>query len=110
MAEVERWWFRKLFGQQPDLADLYITDEFPDGEFDLADPARAEQDFATFAGECEASRRTAAGRSLDDTFRHPERDEQIDLRWVYIHMIEEYARHNGHADILREQVDGTTGD
>jgi uncharacterized damage-inducible protein DinB len=110
MAEVERWWFRRLFGQQADLADLYITDEHPDGEFDLTDAAHAERDLATFAAECEASRRTTAGRSLDDTFKHPRRDELIDLRWVYIHMIEEYARHNGHADIVREQIDGVTGD
>ncbi|HEX4059923.1 MAG TPA: DinB family protein [Streptosporangiaceae bacterium] len=110
MAEVERWWFRRLFGQQSELTDLYITDEAPDGEFDLIDAAGAERDFATFADECDASRRTTAGRSLDDTFKHPRRDEQIDLRWVYIHMIEEYARHNGHADILREQIDGVAGD
>jgi hypothetical protein len=110
MAEVERWWFRRQFGQQAALGDLYITGEFPDGEFDLIDAGQGEQDFATFAEECEASRRTAAGRSLDETFKHPRRDEQIDLRWVYLHMIEEYARHNGHADILREQIDGVTGD
>ena len=61
-----------------------------------------------FRQECELARQTASGRSLDDTFMH--RGEKFDLRWVYIHMIEEYARHNGHADILREQIDGVTGD
>ena len=110
MAEVERAWFRRRFGRQPDLPHLYITDDMPDGEFDLVDAAQAEADLITFTQECEASRRTAAGRSLDDTFKHPRGDELIDLRWVYIHMIEEYARHNGHADILREQIDGVTGD
>jgi hypothetical protein len=49
------------------------------------------------------------GRSLDDTFHDPGPDERIDLRWVFLHMIEEYARHNGHADILRERIDGVTG-
>ncbi len=51
-----------------------------------------------------------AGRSLDDTFFHPRHEAHIDLRWVYLHMIEEYARHNGHADLLRERIDGVTGD
>ena len=50
------------------------------------------------------------GRPLDATFRHESTADEIDLRWVYMHMIEEYARHNGHADILREQIDGATGD
>jgi hypothetical protein len=110
MAEVERWWFRRQFAQQSDLPNIYVTDDMPDADFDLADPASAEADLATFAEECGMSRRTAAGRSLDDTFPDPGRNEPVDLRWVYIHMIEEYARHNGHADILREQIDGATGD
>jgi Protein of unknown function (DUF664) len=109
MAEVERSWFRRRFGGQPELGDLYCNDEFPDGDFDLAEASGAEADFATFTRECELARRTAEGRSLDDTFIHP-RGGIYDLRWVYLHMIEEYARHNGHADILRERIDGVTGD
>ena len=110
MAEVERWWFRRLFAGEPGLGDLFITDEYPDGEFDLAEASGAEEDLATFAAECDLARKAAAGRSLDETFPDPRRAEPIDLRWVYAHMIEEYARHNGHADILREQTDGVTGD
>jgi uncharacterized damage-inducible protein DinB len=110
MAEVERWWFRRLFAAQPGLGDLFITDDYPDGEFDLAEASCAAADLATFATECALAREIASGRPLDETFRHPRRDEPIDLRWVYAHMIEEYARHNGHADILREQIDGVTGD
>jgi uncharacterized damage-inducible protein DinB len=109
MAEVERWWFRRLFAGQP-VGDLFITDEYPDGEFDLGEASGAAADLATFAAECALARESAAGRSLDDTFPHPRRGTPIDLRWVYTHMIEEYARHNGHADILREQIDGVTGD
>jgi hypothetical protein len=59
----------------------------------------------------DAAKAAADGRSLDQTF--PSRGHKprtFDLRWVYVHMIEEYARHNGHADLLREAVDGTTGD
>jgi hypothetical protein len=109
MAEVERWWFRRQFAGL-DVADLYCSDEHPDGEFDFAKADGAEADFATFREECELARQTAAGRSLDETFKHGKENSDFDLRWVYIHMIEEYARHNGHADILREQIDGTTGD
>jgi hypothetical protein len=109
MAEVERWWFRHWFAGQHDLGFLYGTEEDMDAEFNDVEPARAEADFATFAEECRLAREAAAGRSLDDTFTRPGRGA-MDLRWVYVHMIEEYARHNGHADILREQLDGVTGD
>jgi uncharacterized damage-inducible protein DinB len=111
MAEVERWWFRRQFDGQQEAGDLYVTEDMPDGEFDLGEPAGAEADLVTFARECELARQTAAGRPLDETFSPTwDAERKFDLRWVYIHMIEEYARHNGHADILREQIDGVTGD
>ncbi len=109
MAEVERAWFRSGFAGQPGVTALYCSDEQPDADFDLADAGQAEADLAAFGRECALAREAVAGRSLDDTFRS-HRGMVIDLRWVYTHMIEEYARHNGHADILREQIDGVTGD
>ena len=109
MAEVERAWFLERFAGRPDLAELFCTDAFPDGDFDLADAAGAEADFARYVAECAAADDAARGHSLDETFvRRP--GERLDLRWIYLHMIEEYARHNGHADLIRELVDGTTGD
>ena len=51
----------------------------------------------------------AAGHDLEETFHHSHRNAQMSVRWVYLHMIEEYARHNGHADLLRERLDGATG-
>jgi len=108
MAEVERGWFRRALGGQ-DVGLLYCSDEHQDGDFDLADPAAAEADLATFRRECELADEAAAGRSLEDTFVSS-RGNTFDLRWIYLHMIEEYARHNGHADILRERTDGVTGD
>jgi hypothetical protein len=110
MAEVERAWFRLRFAGDTGLGYLYCSDEYPDGDFDLAEADRAAADFAAFTKECEQARAVAAGRSLDDTFLHALRGTRFDLRWVYVHMIEEYARHNGHADLLREQIDGVTGD
>ncbi len=109
MAEVERSWFRRRFADLSELGFLYCSDEYPDGDFDLVDPESAEADFAAYAVECELARGTAAGHSLDETFLS-RRGGRMDLRWIHLHMIEEYARHNGHADILREQIDGTTGD
>jgi Protein of unknown function (DUF664) len=108
MAEVERSWFRRRFAGQGGLPYLFCSDESPDGDFDFAESRGAEADLASFASECGLARQAAAGRSLDERF--PGRDGEIDLRWVYVHMIEEYARHNGHADILRERIDGVTGD
>jgi hypothetical protein len=110
LAENERWWFRRQFARQPGVGDLYVTEEFPDGEIDLVEAAGAEADLATFLAECALSREAVAGRKLAETFTELRRGTPMDLRWVYQHMIEEYARHNGHADILREQIDGTTGD
>jgi hypothetical protein len=108
MAEVERAWFRRRFAGEAGLEWLYNSGGRWEDDIELADGSRAEADFATFGRECELARQATEGHSLDETFQHPD-GEIIDLRWVYIHMIEEYARHNGHADILREQIDGTTG-
>lgn len=109
MAEVERSWFRTRFAGEP-VGYLYCSDADPDAEFDHVDTADAEADFDVFTREVELARKAAAGHSLDETFLHPERGVEMSLRWVYVHMIEEYARHNGHADLLRERIDGATGD
>jgi len=107
MAEVERSWFRRCMGAE-DAPPLYYTDEYPDGDFDLVAGAVANNDFATWRAEVAAAREIAAQRGLDDIgTRH---GEIYSLRWILVHMIEEYARHNGHADLLRERIDGVTGD
>jgi hypothetical protein len=109
MAEVEAWWFRANFaGQRVDWP--YHTPERPDAHFDVS-AADAAADFATYRREVELARAAVAGRALDETFTEvgPQR-RTFNLRWVYVHMIEEYARHNGHADLIRERIDGVTGD
>ncbi len=109
MTDVERAWFRIRSAGQADLGFRYATGETPDADFDLAEPSGAEAGLAAYREECELARAAMVGRSLDDTFFHQRYGATIDLRWVYLHMIEEYARHNGHADLLRERIDGVTG-
>ena len=104
MAEMERWWLRRSAAGQAGLGDLY-----PGGDFDQAAAGGAEADFAVFEAECAAAREALRGRPLDDLFSHPGGDFQLDVRFACTHMIEEYARHNGHADLLRERIDGTVG-
>jgi uncharacterized protein DUF664 len=110
LTYVQRVWFRQRAAGQSDLETLYCTADAPDADIDLADGAAAEADFGRFAAECGACDQAVRGKSLDDTFVHPRLGITIDLRWVYVHLIEEFARHNGHADLLREQLDGVTGE
>jgi len=107
MAEVERSWFRSRSAGLK-LPSLYCSDDDQDGDLDNVADAVVEQDLATFRDECLAADEAVGGTSLDATFDG--RNGPISLRWVYVHMIEEYARHNGHADLLRERIDGATGD
>jgi hypothetical protein len=109
MTDVERGWFRRRIAGE-DIGFLYSSEADPDGEFDNVGGADAEQDFAAYLAEVELARQAAAGRGLDETFYHPRHQADMSVRWVYLHMIEEYARHNGHAGLLRERIDGTTGD
>jgi len=108
MAEVERGWFRRRVNHE-DIDFQFSSEADPDGEFDHVETADAEHDFAAYLAEINAARRAAAGHDLDETFYHTHRKVDMSVRWVYFHMIEEYARHNGHADLLRERIDGKTG-
>ncbi|MFC7309799.1 DinB family protein [Streptomyces monticola] len=108
MAEVERTWFRKVIARED--IPLVWSDE---GDYQVAYDASGgtrEEAFTAWQSEVEHARRIerAAG-SLDVTAPHYRSGEEISLRHVLLHMIHEYARHNGHADFLREGVDGATG-
>jgi uncharacterized damage-inducible protein DinB len=107
MSDVERAWFRIRAGGVP-LPALYCPEQDPDGDFNNVPDAVVRADLAAFRAECLAADEAVRAMPLEHTFTH--RDHQISLRWVYLHMIEEYARHNGHADLLRERIDGATGD
>jgi hypothetical protein len=107
---VELSWFQRVLAGRPpeDLPPVPWSDEDPDADFRLEPGETVEQVIAEYDQECARSRAVAAERSLDDTGTHW-RLGQVSLRWIYVHMIEETARHAGHADILREQTDGSTG-
>jgi uncharacterized damage-inducible protein DinB len=107
MAEVERNWFRRVLLEEP--ADpIWFDPAVEDSELVPLDHADWETDFGLWQEECQASRAAAASRQLDDTGIR--RGKPCSLRWIYVHMIEEYARHNGHADLIREMIDGSVGD
>ena len=105
MTEVERAWFRQRFAGEP-VDDPFGSDKTAD--FERIDPARAAADYARLTEEFKLVDAAVAHASLNDSFTH--RGELMSLRWIYLHMIEEYARHNGHADLLRERTDGATGE
>jgi uncharacterized damage-inducible protein DinB len=107
MIDTERSWFRRTLLCEPEAPWMYRADIDDGREFLDLDDADWEDDVAAWLTECDASRAAAASRELDDTgLRH---GAPCSLRWIYVHMIEEYARHNGHADLIRELIDGRVG-
>ncbi|MEY2566001.1 MAG: hypothetical protein QOE35_530 [Actinomycetota bacterium] len=107
MAEVERNWFQRVLREQPDAPSIWFDPAIEDSELLPLDDADWDADLAAWQAECDASRAAAAEHELDDT--GVRRGQLCSLRWIYNHMIEEYARHNGHADLIREMVDGSVG-
>jgi uncharacterized damage-inducible protein DinB len=114
MADVERAWFRRRLGGE-DAPPLHYSDVDPDGDFDNVDPATAdpttvEAAFAAWRAECARAREIAAALPSLDVMVTDRAGRRLSARWVLHHMVEEYARHNGHADLLRERIDGATGE
>ncbi|CAN5355979.1 DinB family protein [soil metagenome] len=110
MAEVERSWFRRVMAGQ-DAPPHFYSDTDPDGDFDSAapDPALVAEAWETWRAEVAfAERFVAESPDLDVTGNEAWRGA-MSLRWVLVHMVEEYARHNGHADLLRQRIDGAVG-
>jgi uncharacterized damage-inducible protein DinB len=109
MAEVERNWFRRVLAgeQAPPIYDPQADPDGPDGGFELAEGASLSEALVTWRAEIASARQHCAAQDLADAGRFMGQD--VSLRWIYVHMIEEYARHNGHADLLRERIDGTAG-
>lgn len=113
MAYVEDYWFRvALHGEDPvePWASAPWADD-RDWEFTNASAWSADELRSMWGAAVERSRAAVARcGSLSDRTEVRRNGEPLSLRWVYVHMIEEYARHCGHADYLRESIDGRTGD
>jgi uncharacterized damage-inducible protein DinB len=107
MAEVERNWFARVLLRQPYVRAIWEDPGNDDWDLFPIDDADWAADLAAWRNECEASRSAAAEYELNDT--GDRRGAPCSLRWIYTHMIEEYARHNGHADLIREMIDGAVG-
>ncbi|WP_410621991.1 DinB family protein [Amycolatopsis sp. cmx-8-4] len=99
---MEQAWFQRVLAGETNLPDRPAGEFFPTAE-DTVESLLAEYD-----AQCEISRRTAAAHELSDTGVHHNLGE-VTLRWIYVHVIEETARHAGQADIIREQLDDVTG-
>jgi uncharacterized damage-inducible protein DinB len=108
MTFVEQVWFDAVFSGR-DGPEHYKRPDDREADFTDLASASLEEVATLFDATCQRSREAAAGHDLDEMARSPRRGREVDLRWIYVHMIEEYARHCGHADLLRELIDGSTG-
>lgn len=107
LADVERFWFQGRIDGQPDVRTRW-SDEDPDGEFRVSDEDSLAGIIADYESACAGSRAVLLNYALEDRCRGGEGRQTV--RWVLVHMIEETGRHCGHLDILRELLDGSTGD
>jgi hypothetical protein len=105
LAKVERRWFRERIAAE-DLQPMYDPSLGDDADFEDLDPARAQADYERLLEEIRLADAALAAADYDDTITA--RAGVMSVRSVVIHMIEEYAQHNGHADLIRERIDGTT--
>jgi uncharacterized damage-inducible protein DinB len=108
MAEVERAWFRRVF--EDNHAPMVWSDTTDFQAAYAASASTRDEAFAAWTAEVENSRRIERdAESLDLAGYQPRWGEEVSLRMVIVHVLLEYGRHNGHADLLREGIDGTVG-
>ena len=108
LAEVERAWFRRVIDQE-DVGLIWSAEGDYQAAYDATGSTRSEA-FAAWEAEVERARRIEQrAESLDVVARDHRGGEDVSLRLVMLHLIHEYARHNGHADFLREGIDGVVG-
>ncbi|MDI3404971.1 DinB family protein [Streptomyces cavernicola] len=110
LADVERRWFRAVLAGQ-DVELRFSSPEVPEGDFDGAEsgPEAVAASWSAWHSEVAFAQALAAEAPHLDVEGHDAWRGTVSLRWVIIHMIEEYARHNGHADLIRERIDGSVG-
>ena len=107
MAETERNWFRRILLRDLSIPRIWDDPAATESPFFALDSANWDADLAVWQSECRASSDVASRYGLDATGQW--REKQITLQSIYLHMIQEYARHNGHADFIRELLDGSVG-
>ncbi|RFA20298.1 DinB family protein [Subtercola boreus] len=107
LADVERSWLRDVMAGEPDVPARWSDDD-PDGEWHVTAADSLAGIVADYEAACSESRAVAARFALDDLCAG--RDHRFSLRWIQLHLIEETARHLGHLDVLRELLDGATGE
>lgn len=107
LAYVERWWFQDVFLGR--TVEYPWTDDDPDADWHIEGSISSDEAIALYTQECEISKQIVAEADLEDRAQHDEFQDMM-LRRIVVHMIEETARHVGHADIIRELIDGATGD
>jgi hypothetical protein len=106
LAYIERYWFQEVFAGL--TVEMPWSDDDPDADWRPEPGESAHEIVSLYLAEAQRSREIAAGAALDAMSSHPV--VRVSLRWVLLHMLEELARHLGHADLMREHVDGATGD
>jgi uncharacterized damage-inducible protein DinB len=110
LTDVERTWFRHCFEGEA-VQPVYWTDEHPDGDLEVDAATSLDEALATWRAEIERSREIVESvTDLGETSAAPNHGDFPSMRWILVHMIEEYARHCGHADLIREGIDGARGD
>lgn len=107
LTAVERVWFSTVLADDTSLPPLFQRGD-PDAAMRLTDQDTVDALLRRYAEECQRSRHVVRTLSLDDTAKRGKR--KVSVRWVLTHMIEETARHAGHLDLLRESIDGETGE
>lgn len=106
LAEVEAFWWQEVVEGRP--YSLYSSEDNRDGDFDFGADADVAEAWSTWDAQVAYGNEVFARHQLDDVVK--ERSADNSIRWIMVHLIEEYARHNGHLDLLRQCIDGVTGE
>ena len=108
VTKVEHYWFQRCFLGRAQPA-IYSTPEYPDADFEHLDDTATDEVLARYLAICDESRAIARDHELSEIAAQDRDGEPVSLRFIGVHMIDEYARHLGHADLIREAIDGARG-
>jgi hypothetical protein len=106
---VERYWFEQVFLGR-DLEPLYLREDAEDADFNDLASSPVRDVVARYLQQCDTSRTVAREHGLDEVAARQRKGAEVNLRYIAVHMVDEYGRHCGHLDLLRESIDGATGE